>query len=47
MGSGSTGVACRKTNRKFIGIEKNSDYFELSKKRIQKGIGVNNFFKNT
>ena len=47
MGSGTTGVACMNTNRKFIGIEKNSDYFELSKKRIQKGIGVNNFFKNT
>lgn len=34
MGSGTTGVACRKTNRKFIGIEVNDDYFEIAKERI-------------
>jgi site-specific DNA-methyltransferase (adenine-specific) len=34
MGSGSTGVSCKELNRKFIGIELNSDYFELAKKRI-------------
>lgn len=33
MGSGSTGVACINTNRKFIGIELNEKYFEVSKKR--------------
>ena len=36
MGSGSTGVACIKTNRKFIGIELNEEYFNLAKERIQK-----------
>lgn len=34
MGSGSTGVACVKTNRKFIGIEKDTKYFEVAQKRI-------------
>lgn len=34
MGSGSTGVACLNTNRKFIGIELDHNYFEIAKKRI-------------
>lgn len=35
MGSGSTGVACVNTGRKFIGIEKDDKYFDISKKRIE------------
>lgn len=35
MGSGSTGVACQNTNRRFIGIEKDDKYFEIAKKRIE------------
>lgn len=35
MGSGSTGVACINTNRNFIGIEKDKNYFEIAKKRIE------------
>jgi len=35
MGSGTTGVACAKMNKKFIGIEKNKEYFEIAKKRIK------------
>lgn len=35
MGSGSTGVACLNTNRKFIGIEKDENYFNIAKKRIE------------
>ena len=35
MGSGSTGIACLKTNRKFIGIELDDEYFKLSKKWIE------------
>ena len=34
MGSGSTGVACVNTNRKFIGIELDENYFNIAKKRI-------------
>ena len=34
MGSGSTGVACMNTNRKFIGIELDNNYFDIAFKRI-------------
>jgi len=34
MGSGSTGVACVNTNRRFIGIEKDDVYFHVAKNRI-------------
>lgn len=34
MGSGTTGVACVKLNRKFIGMEISPNYYEISKKRI-------------
>lgn len=35
MGSGSTGVATLNTNRKFIGIELDDNYFEIAKNRIE------------
>ena len=35
MGSGSTGVACLNTGRKFIGIEKEEKYFNIAKDRIE------------
>lgn len=38
MGSGSTGVACVNTKRAFIGIEKDQEYFEIAKDRINKVI---------
>lgn len=34
MGSGSTGVACAKTNRNFIGIELDRDYYDIAVNRI-------------
>lgn len=34
MGSGSTGVACKNLNRKFIGIELDKTYFNIAKERI-------------
>ena len=36
MGSGSTGVACMNTGRKFIGIEQDPFYYEIAKNRIKK-----------
>lgn len=38
MGSGTTGVACVKNNRKFIGIELNEEYFNIAKERIKKEV---------
>lgn len=35
MGSGTTGVACVKLGRKFIGIEMESRYFDIACKRIE------------
>lgn len=36
MGSGSTGVACVNTNRQFIGIELDKEYFRIAQDRILK-----------
>lgn len=44
MGIGSTGVASIKTNRNFIGVELDENYFNISKQRIEniKKVGKNN-----
>jgi site-specific DNA-methyltransferase (adenine-specific) len=36
MGSGTTGVACVNTNRNFIGIEMDDNYFKIAEERINK-----------
>ena len=41
MGSGSTGVACVNTNRNFIGIELDKNYFEIAEERINSQIKKN------
>lgn len=38
MGSGSTGVACVNTNRDFIGIELNEEYFKIAERRINDAV---------
>ena len=35
MGSGTTGIACKNTNRRFIGIELEEKYFQIAKDRIE------------
>ncbi len=36
LNNGSTGVACKNLNRKFIGIELDENYFNIAKDRIGK-----------
>jgi site-specific DNA-methyltransferase (adenine-specific) len=36
MGVGSTGIACMKTNRRFVGIELEEEYFNIATELIQK-----------
>jgi site-specific DNA-methyltransferase (adenine-specific) len=47
MGSASTGVACVKLDRKFIGIEKDEKYFEASCKRIEEAYKQPRLFTET
>ena len=42
MGSGSTGVACMRTGRKFIGIELDEKYFQIAQDRISKEERIEN-----
>lgn len=44
MGSGTTGVACAKLGRKFIGIELNEQYFDIACKRIEKAYAQPDMF---
>ncbi|MGB6825950.1 DNA-methyltransferase [Psychrobacter sp.] len=44
MGSGSTGVACVNTNRKFIGIELDPEYFKIAEERINTAAENSGFF---
>ena len=37
MGSGSTGVACKLTDRNFIGMEIDDKYFNIAEQRINNG----------
>lgn len=44
MGSGTTGVACAKLGRKFIGIEMDEDYFNIACDRIRKAYAQPDLF---
>jgi DNA modification methylase len=44
MGSGTTGVACAKMGRKFIGIEQDEDYFNIACKRIKEAYASPDLF---
>ena len=41
MGSGSTGVACVNTDRNFIGIELDPEYYSIAKERIEEAVTKN------
>lgn len=41
FGSGTTGVACANTGRKFIGIEMDEKYFEIAKNRVESAYSKN------
>ena len=45
MGSGTTGVACKNLNRRFIGIELDDKYFEIAKNRIENTIAEKSLFE--
>ncbi|VXA58253.1 Methyltransferase [Acinetobacter proteolyticus] len=40
MGSGTTGIACMNTGRKFVGIEKDAGYFAKASKRLANAIAI-------
>jgi DNA modification methylase len=44
MGSGTTGVACVKLGRKFIGIEREPEYFEIACRRIREAYAQPDMF---
>ena len=49
MGSGTTGIACKKHNIPFIGIEQDSVYFDIAKQRLQnyeKSLHIDGIFTN-
>lgn len=44
MGSGSTGIACLRTGRRFIGIEKDARYYRIACERIQREVDQGQLF---
>ena len=46
MGSGTTGVACAKLGRKFIGIEKDDKYFDIACRRIEQAYAQPRLFED-
>ena len=44
MGSGTTGIACIRTNRNFIGIEKDKKYFDIALDRIRRELAQQRLF---
>jgi DNA modification methylase len=40
MGGGSTAIACLRTNRRFVGFEKEEKYYQLASERIKKFKGI-------
>lgn len=47
MGSGTTGIACVRLGRNFVGIERDKKYFEIATKRIESAASQKDFFHET
>jgi DNA modification methylase len=47
MGSGTTGVACVKLGRRFVGIEISEDYYAIACKRIRDAVAQPDMFSET
>jgi len=45
MGSGTTGLACIRTGRGFIGMEKNEHYYRIARKRLMNELAQTNLFR--
>ncbi len=45
MGSGTTGIACIRTGRNFIGIEKDPEHFETARRRIEAELAQGDLFR--
>lgn len=45
MGSGSTGVACARLGRAFVGVELSAEYFDTACRAIERAIGTPSMFK--
>ena len=41
MGTGSCGIACMNTSRRFVGIELDENYFNIAKNRIEESCKIN------
>jgi len=46
MGSGTTGIACVKTGRSFIGIEKDPEHFETARRRLEAELAAGDLFRS-
>jgi site-specific DNA-methyltransferase (adenine-specific) len=46
MGSGTTGVACLNTGRRFIGMEMDADYFAIACQRIEAANASGDMFRD-
>ena len=42
VGSGTTGVIAKRLNRKFIGIDSESEYLDIAKKRLESAQRIKN-----
>lgn len=47
MGSGTTGIACARAGRAFVGVEISQEYFDIACRRIEEAVGVGSLFDDS